>query len=89
LHALTRPEVEDAVAALDRECAAKLVGWRREAAEATVAAVKQALGSSAAREPAAGASREPTGPLRERAPDAAYAALIKTRQILDENSHNC
>jgi hypothetical protein len=88
LNALTRPEIESAVAALDRECSAKLVGWRREAATANLTMVRQALGAIAAREVEAGAAGQPADSQPERAPDVVYAALIQAQRILDENSHN-
>lgn len=76
LLALTRPEVESAAAALDRECSAKLGGWRGEAAAANLAMVKQALETT---------TEEPDP---ARAPDAAYVALTRAQLTLDENTQN-
>jgi hypothetical protein len=44
MNALTRSEAADTAVALEREYAAKLVGWRHEAAAASVKDVKAALG---------------------------------------------
>jgi len=86
VYAFTRPEIEGAVAVLEKECPVKLVGWRRDAAAANLAQVRAALATTA-RERQPGSSA-PAEPLPGRVPDAAYAALISAKRVLDENSHN-
>jgi hypothetical protein len=91
MNALTRSEAADTAVALERECAAKLVGWRREAAAASVEDVKAALGPTPAGNYSAGPDENtvlPPGDPAALAPADVCATLIHIQRLVDENSNN-
>jgi len=84
MNALTRVEAADTVVALERECAAKLFGWRREAAAASVKHIKAALWPTPACENTVLAPGDPAA----LAPAEVCSSLIHIKRLLDENSNN-
>jgi hypothetical protein len=87
VNGLRHSEIDSIVAALNAECSAKLVGWRKTAAAANLAKARQALTEIDDRDlQSHGSHVADVVPVL--VPDAAYAALITAQRMLDENSHN-
>jgi len=88
MNALTVSEAADRALALERECAAKLTGWRREAAAGMVSLIKAALLPAPAESDTDAASSAGAAGNPVLAPAGVRTSLIAVQRLLDDNSNN-